>query len=121
VRPIYSSDQSRSGVLRMRNVSDGICRENQNTFVVVGNRAVCEIMWKNIVERGRPRVTVWRMRIACRVPKTTNTHSEYVILIACNERPSMLYFTLIACPMCYSSWHQKETNRVVEHGLYFCD
>jgi len=24
---------------------------------------------------------IWRMRIACYIPKTTNTHSEYVTLI----------------------------------------
>jgi hypothetical protein len=28
------------------------------------NRAVCEIMWKNIVEPGRSQVTIWRMPIA---------------------------------------------------------
>jgi hypothetical protein len=39
-------------------------------------------MWKNIVERDRPQMTIWRMRIACRIMKATNTHSEYVILIA---------------------------------------
>jgi len=27
-------------------------------------------------------MTIWRMRFACWIPKTTNTHSEYVILIA---------------------------------------
>jgi hypothetical protein len=26
-------------------------------------------------------MTIWRMRIACWVPKATNTRSEYVILI----------------------------------------
>jgi len=39
-------------------------------------------MWKNIVERGRPQMTLRRMRIACWIPKATNTRSEYVILIA---------------------------------------
>jgi len=29
------------------------------------NRVVYEKMWKNIVERGRPHMTIWRMRIAC--------------------------------------------------------
>ena len=38
-------------------------------------------MWKNIVEPGRPQMTIWRMRIACWIPKATNTHSEYVILL----------------------------------------
>ena len=39
-------------------------------------------MRKNFVEPGRPQMAVWRMRIACWIPKATNTHSEYVILIA---------------------------------------
>jgi len=38
-------------------------------------------MWKNIVERDRPKVTIWRMRIACWIPKATNTHLERVILM----------------------------------------
>jgi len=46
------------------------------------NRAIYEIMWKNIVERGRPHMTIWRMHTACWIPKATNTHSEYVILFA---------------------------------------
>jgi hypothetical protein len=60
-------------------------------------------MWKNIVEPDRPQMTVSRMRIACWIPKATNTHSEYVILIAfplhqwLHERASMLRYTYIAC------------------------
>jgi len=46
------------------------------------NLAFCEIMWKNIVEQGRPQMTIRRMRIACWISKGTNTFSEYVILIA---------------------------------------
>ena len=47
------------------------------------NRAVYEIIWKkNIVDRNRPQITIWRMRIVCSIPKATNTHSVYVILIA---------------------------------------
>jgi len=38
------------------------------------------IMWKSNVETGRPEMIVWRMRIACWIPRGTNTHSEYVIL-----------------------------------------
>jgi len=30
---------------------------------------------ENIVERGRIHMAVWRMRIACWIPKTTNTHA----------------------------------------------
>ena len=29
------------------------------------NHAVNEIMWKNIVERDRAQMTIWRMLIAC--------------------------------------------------------
>jgi len=39
------------------------------------NRAVYEIMLKNIVERGRLQMAIWCMRIACCLPKATNTHS----------------------------------------------
>jgi hypothetical protein len=42
------------------------------------NRAVYEIMWKNTVERGMPQMTQWRMRIACWIPKATNTHPQAV-------------------------------------------
>jgi hypothetical protein len=70
----------------MKNISDRSCSESRNTHFMFNmyffNRAVYEIMWKNIVERGRPHMTIWRMRVACRIPKTTNTHREYVILIA---------------------------------------
>jgi len=40
------------------------------------NRAVYEIMWENIVERSRSQMTIWRMRIACWITKTTNTKAE---------------------------------------------
>jgi len=39
---------------------------------------VYETMWKNIVEKGRPQITIWRMRIACWKPKPTNTHTQVV-------------------------------------------
>ena len=29
------------------------------------NLVIYEIMWKNIVERGRPQMTIWLMRLAC--------------------------------------------------------
>ena len=45
---------------------------------------------------------MWRMRVTCWIPKYTNTHSEYAILIGCplqqcsHERPSMLPYSYIA-------------------------
>jgi len=68
----------------MRNVSDKSCRENQNknfvfsNFLRFENRAVDGKMWKNIVEQGRPQMKIWRVRIACWIPKATNTHTHVV-------------------------------------------
>jgi len=65
----------------MRNVSDKSCTENQNTHFVFSNlfsfenRAVYQIIWTNIVERGRSQMAIWRTRIACWKPKAINTHS----------------------------------------------
>jgi len=51
--------------------------------IFLENRAVYEVMWKNSVQPEGPHTTVWRMRIACSIPRATNTHSEHVIFIAC--------------------------------------
>jgi hypothetical protein len=69
----------------MRIVSDKICRENRNTYLILNNffppenRAIYEIMWKNILEPDGPQMTIWRRHIACWIPKATNTHSGYVV------------------------------------------
>jgi len=78
-------------------------------FFFSENRAVYEIMCKNIVDPDRPQMIIWRMRLACGIPKATNTHSEYVILIAfplqqwLHEGASMLRYTHIACLVRYFS------------------
>jgi hypothetical protein len=65
----------------------------------------------NTVQPGRPQMTIWHMRIACWITKATNTHSRYVILIACPLQPASLlrytYSTLpclncLCCPSSYS-------------------
>jgi hypothetical protein len=90
-------------LLRMRNVSDKSCRENQNTHFVFNNfffRKSCRL-WDNVQKYGTARQATygnitWRMRFACWITKATDTHSEYVILIAfprqqwLRERASML-------------------------------
>jgi hypothetical protein len=51
-----------SVLLRIRSLSDRICRENQNThfmfndFFFNENRAIYETTWKNMVEVDRPRM-----------------------------------------------------------------
>jgi len=73
------------------------------------NRADYDTIWKNTVEWNRPKVTIWRMLIACGIPKVTNTHSEYVIIISfpqqqwLHERAStlrsmyILYLLILCC------------------------
>jgi len=52
---------------------------------------------------GRPQMTMWCIRIACWMPKATNTHSECVIYIVLllpqwlHESFLMLHYTYILC------------------------
>ena len=97
-------------VLRRMSCSRKICRENQNIYFMFMSsppppevRAVYEITWPNNAEPSRPQMTIWHMRIACRITKATNTHSEYVILTALSrqqwlrERARTIRCTYIAC------------------------
>jgi hypothetical protein len=45
------------------------------------NSVVYEVMWNNIVERDKSQMTIWHIHIASWIPKATDTHSEYLILI----------------------------------------
>jgi hypothetical protein len=38
------------------------------------NRAVYEIMWKNVVQPDRPQMAIWRMRIACWIDNMAHAH-----------------------------------------------
>ena len=57
-----------------------------------------EIMWKNIVEPDMPQMKIWRVHIACWIPKTTNTNTACAVLTAfpLHESASMLCYTYIA-------------------------
>jgi hypothetical protein len=61
-------------------------RGNQNTHFVINNvfknRAVYEIIWKNIVQPGRPQKKIWRMVNAYWVLKAISTSSDYAMFIA---------------------------------------
>ena len=58
---------------------------------------------KNIVEPERQQIREWHIRIACWLPKATNTNSQYLIIIAfllqkwLHESISILRSTYIAC------------------------
>jgi len=99
---------SHSFLIKIRNVSDKSCRENQNRSFAFSNfsenHAVYEIRWKNIVEWGMPQTTLRLKRIACWIPKAPNKqHSGCVILILfplqqwLQERSLVLLYTHIAC------------------------
>ena len=69
--------------------------------------------WENVEKCGRAGQATGdnikrRMRFECCIPRSTNTHSEYVIFIAfslqqwLHERALMLPYTYIACPVPYN-------------------
>jgi hypothetical protein len=79
--------------LRMRNISDEVCRHNHThilySVTLSENRAVYEVIWQNMVEPDRPLMTVEYGAFALnagylrlQTHTHTHTHSEYVILIA---------------------------------------
>jgi hypothetical protein len=100
---IYFFIMSRSFLLRMRNVWDKSCRENQNTHFMFNifffeNHAFYKKMWKNIVQWSRPQKTIWRMRITYWILTATNTHTQEVV------QHSLLFHSNNGCtkaPQCY--------------------
>ena len=81
--------------------------------VLFENRAVWEIKLKNNLEPVSPQMTIWCMRIACWIPKATDTdththththtHTQYALLIAfppkqwLHERTSVLCYRYMDC------------------------
>ena len=103
---------SNSVFLGMKTVSGKSCRDTLNTHFMFNkvprpeNRSVSEIMLNTFVESGRPQMTIWRMRIACWIPKDYR-HTQYIILIVfplqqwLHEDASVLRYTysdrLVVC------------------------
>jgi len=95
-------------LLRIRNVSGRVCREDQNThftdnFFPPEDRAIDTVMRKNIVEPATRQMTVWCIHILRLVPEATDTRSEHVKPIALprqqwlRERFWMLGYTYSPC------------------------
>jgi hypothetical protein len=78
----------RSVLLRMSNVLDKRCRGNQNTHFMISNIFPKIVrLWHNVAKYGRARQATddnitRRMRFEYWIIRDTNTHSEYVILLA---------------------------------------
>jgi hypothetical protein len=70
----------------MGNVSDLNCRKIKTFYMqqlfFSANRVVYKIMWENMVQPSMLQMKIRSMFIACWIIKATNTHSEYVKLIA---------------------------------------
>jgi len=81
---------SHSVLLRMRNVSNTVVQNIKSLILCpvnfyFENRALYEILRKNIVQPDRSQKTI--RRTASWIPKATNVHLEYIMLIAfhCNN------------------------------------
>jgi hypothetical protein len=99
-------------VLRMRNVSQRICKENQNTHFVYNKiffRKSCRL-WDNVEKYGKTGHVsddsiIWRILFACRMTKArTQKHIQNIlIIITCPqqawlwERALVLRSTYIVC------------------------
>jgi len=77
---IFLSSSQNSKCFRQK-----LCRKSKNYVqkLFFFNRAVYEIMWKNIVERGRPQMAIKYSACALHAMYLSlQTRSEYVIVIA---------------------------------------
>jgi len=89
-------------------------------------RNVYEIKRVRILQPDRPQKTVRRMRIACWIPKATDTRSEYVILVSytrhqrLHERapPSHHYVYCLSC--LFSSCCCSARYKPIHVLLFFC-
>jgi len=105
-------------LLRMRNVSENICRENQSIlYMFITSPPKSYRQYGNVEKCGRAGQAtddnITRcISIAWWIPKATDVHSEYVIIIAFplqqwfRERTSLLHSTYIACLVLFSGSSQ---------------
>jgi len=90
---------SRSVLIRVRNVLGKLFRENQDTLCVqycfFQSRPVCDIILEKYCRAGQAQIKIWLMRIACWIPKATDTHPLCIILLFhCN-------YGCTNAPQCY--------------------
>jgi hypothetical protein len=116
----------------MKNISSR-GRENKKThftfinFFFFENRAVYELLWENIVEPGRPQMTIWHVRIACWILRASNTHSEYVICFSTATVAARIRFYVTFYVHCLSCWffyfpklYQLLKLNNIEREIVFC-
>ena len=108
-----------SVILRMRSTSGRNCIENQTYFLcsITFFRKSCSF-WsnvENILEPGRPQMTIWSMRIACWIPKATETQNMLILIVFPLQQllQMRLNFTFYIHCLSYRSW-----NGVFRNGFY---
>jgi len=87
----------------MTNVSKKVVMKIKTRFtylfvLFLESRAVCEMMWKNMVEPGRPQMTIWPMRFACWI---RYKHTIFPLQQWQHQRALLLRSTYIACLVKY--------------------
>jgi len=88
-KDLYTFMITHSILRRMRNVSDKSYRENQNTYFIFNHffffRKSCHLRDSakkyGVAGHASDDSKIERMRIACWITKTADTHSECVVLI----------------------------------------
>jgi len=107
----------------MKNISKNSYRENRNKFYVqlyfFKFRAVYEIMWENIVERGRQQdriqygtCALHAVSLMIHTLKICNTHA-FPLQQYLHERASMLRYMYIACLLLLCLFCQDRINGCV--------
>ena len=77
--------------------------QNLCSVTLFETHTVYDILWKNLIERGSPQMTICYKCNAFWIPKATSTHSDCVILTTLPlqkwlyERASVLNYTYSAC------------------------
>ena len=90
--------------------------------------AVDEIVWKNIADPNSPQVIMWRTRIACWMPKVTDTHThtECVILTVFSlqqwfhEGSSMLHSTTLPALYSFQCVFEHQSRMLVSAYVRIC-
>jgi len=118
---------SRSFLLRMRNFSDKICRENQNTHFMFSNfffenRAVYEKKWKKFVEQGRAghrrhygacALHARYLKLQIHTRRLFNNHCFSTTIMVTRTRLSVtLFIHFLSCCFYYARYFRLRTYRI---------
>ena len=80
-------------------------------------------LWRNVEKYGRTRQAtdvniIQRMRITCWIPKATDSHSEYVVLLHCSSGCTNVPHCNVACPVLCICKHVSGQNCGLCHGRF---